>query len=650
MDVRKAIIDRLTEADRPITAAALAVAVGCSVRTVKNQVSILNRQLGNPIVASRRGYALNRDRIADLSEAASRSAEQGPDNRASRLILETLRRDAGTPPLSIYDLAEEMSVSESTIRRSLAKAKVLCEEYGLTLHTSGDRISVEGGEPGKRRLIAYLYSSELEVGSASRASLQNIFGATDLDFIRNCIDSECTSFHYYVNGYTMDSLVLDTAILLDRARRNHTETGPHAGGGDGATERETLLAKALAARFETRFSVRLDDHAIESLALLLMASLLRIDYRGIGMDQLRRVVGGQTLELVDQICGYVRDNYLLEFSSMELYARFALHVRNLVLRASFNQVNRCLVTDVIKRSCPLLYDCAASIASIIQEATACRIVEDEVSFIALHLGSLLEYEERTGDKIRAILIAPRYYDLDTRLERDVLRAFAADVEVVDVATSDGDLASRPDADLIISTMPIRPPSSSDFVVVTAIGLEEDRRRIREAIERIRSRLRRADFLGRLTEISDPLMFHRNLDADRDGIISVLASQMVDLGYANEGFADEVLQRERELSTGYDGVAVPHAIALTGRRTGMNICLFDRPVRWGAKNVQVVLMFTVSRDHIGLFRAVFDRLVVLLSEPAILPQVAATRSHAAFIQAILDASECIDGSPTRAQRT
>ena len=92
------------------------------------------------------------------------------------------------------------------------------------------------------------------------------------------------------------------------------------------------------------------------------------------------------------------------------------------------------------------------------------------------------------------------------------------------------------------------------------------------------------------------------------------------------------------STAFDYVAVPHSMAMNAKKTGMYIMLYDHPVLWGGKFVNIILLFTISKDEIGLFRNVFDNLVVLLMERMTLNRVLQSKTYNEFIKNVVDSYE------------
>jgi lichenan operon transcriptional antiterminator len=111
--------------------------------------------------------------------------------------------------------------------------------------------------------------------------------------------------------------------------------------------------------------------------------------------------------------------------------------------------------------------------------------------------------------------------------------------------------------------------------------------------------------------------------------------MVEQGYAEEGFGEEVLSREHSYSTAYGNIAVPHSMRMNAKKTGMFVLLADTPIPWGGNVVNIVLMFSVNKESRSLFYDIFDNLIVLLLEKPNTTKIMDCDTHEAFVNAVIE---------------
>lgn len=114
--------------ENSLPAAAAAQHLGVSTRTVRAYVNFINREYGDIVESSRAGYRLKTR--GNLPRGPLRS-RQGPWFRSpSERVAYILRLlTTAESALSIYDLADQLFVSESTIEADLTKDRALLAEF-----------------------------------------------------------------------------------------------------------------------------------------------------------------------------------------------------------------------------------------------------------------------------------------------------------------------------------------------------------------------------------------------------------------------------------------------------------------------------------------------------------------------------------------
>ncbi|MCY7915897.1 PRD domain-containing protein, partial [Bacillus haynesii] len=86
----------------------------------------------------------------------------------------------------------------------------------------------------------------------------------------------------------------------------------------------------------------------------------------------------------------VHECYFIEIVDDEFFVKFTLHIRNLLFRAKHGQMVKNPLTYKLKDSYPLIYELAVFISNQIQLMENIHIGEDEISYIAFHIGSYFE--------------------------------------------------------------------------------------------------------------------------------------------------------------------------------------------------------------------------------------------------------------------
>ncbi|TPW98398.1 transcriptional antiterminator, partial [Schumannella luteola] len=204
--------------------------------------------------------------------------------------------------------------------------------------------------------------------------------------------------------------------------------------------------------------------------------------------------------------------------------------------------------------------------------------------------------------------------LHLELLRRVEASVGAELRIEQLDTrSDVDWEALP-GDLVISVIDPPTPDARIIVVHPFLG-EADAQAIHQAIARVRRQRRRARLAERLASYFDERLFFRELYApDAESMIRTLGSRMVDAGVVDDAYVTAAIERERLSSTAFtDGLAMPHAMAMTAERTAIALVLNSTSMSWGEARVEVVAFIAFSESGRASFQEVFDQLVEVFAD-------------------------------------
>ena len=325
---------------------------------------------------------------------------------------------------------------------------------------------------------------------------------------------------------------------------------------------------------------------------------------------------GEHLAVLRTIVDRAQEEFLVDLDDDAFLARLGAHVGNLVVRAREGVANPNPLARTIKSSYPLTYELAVFIASEVQRAFTITIGDDEIAYIALHIGSHLERRAGRRGVLSVVLVSPGYHDIADLLERRILPALGDDAVIDRVLTRTDVEPAGLAADLVVSTVPweARP---SNVVIVQPIPTEADVDAVRGAVSRIRRQRRRRAITDELLLYFDDALFFRDLEeTDEEGVIRALGRRMLERGIVDEDYLEGVLSREQLSSTAFtEWLAVPHSMRMTARRTAIAIALVDPPIRWGEGTVQVVALVAFSAEGRATFQTVFEQFVDVFTDRA-----------------------------------
>lgn len=613
-DRHERVLDYLSGTTRWVAASEIADRLGVTPRSVRNYVTaIRDRTLPTvTIESSGDGYRLDAASYAAYLRA-NRSRGGEPETPRDRVYHLVRRLGDASDSLDVYDLAESLFVSESTIESDLRRIRPLLQEAGLTLDRRGSAVRLRGSERDVRLLLSRMFREEHAQDFFELESVQREFAAHDLGRFKTDLLALVARHGYFVNEYGINDVLLHVAIAVDRVSREDGDAA--ADPGRTVTGQAARLSDDLGRLLREHFGVELSTANIDYLTLLLTTRVVTPGQNESLATVIENHVVPTNLDVVRAIVRRVRDEYLVDLEDDAFMVRFSLHLGNLVARARGRGYAPNPLARSIKTSYPMTFELAVFIATEIQRRLGVPINDDEIGYIALHVGSHLERRARREDRLTCAIVCANYYDLHTLLRSRIESALGDDLTVENVITRTDVDPSTLSVDLVISATG-GPASADNVVTVSPLPTADDLDAVRRAIARVRRHRRRDELKSELLTYFDRALFVRNLVAgSEEEVIRSLGERMIERGVIDLAYVEGAVDRERMSSTAFtDDLAVPHALEMTAVRTSIAIAINDSPIPWGGNRVHVVALIAFSASGRANFQRVFDQFVEVFSAP------------------------------------
>ncbi|PZQ90494.1 MAG: transcriptional antiterminator [Leifsonia xyli] len=595
------LTDALAQHGGWVTAADLAARLGVTDRSIRGYVAALNAAAATPLIDSGpSGYRLDRTEWARRIRDEQGERVATPAARVAAVLRALLDTAPDSEGVDVYALAESLHVSDSTLESDLARARSRAGAVGLTIVRTREHAQLEGPETARRRLIGALFRDEATRGMREVDRIESWFAAGDLSAFKTELVARLVADGYEINDYGLGTVLLHLAIAVDRTQARHS-LPDRTGGDDG------VFVALLDELVEAHFGVRLPPGDLDYLGFLLSTRVaVEVGPSPLDDEELARVRG---------ILERAAREYLVDLEGDDdLLLRLAMHIRQLQRRAEEGSFSRNPLTRSIKSGYPMIYELAVYLARELQQDSGIAVPEDEIAYLAMHLGARLEEQRQAEQAVTATIVAPAYHRLHLELLRRVEAAVGTELRIEQLDTrSDVDWDTLP-GDLVISV--IDPPAPSERVLVVHPFLgETDAQDIHAAIARVRRLRRRTRLAERLASYFDERLFFRELYApDAESMIRTLGGRMAEAGIVDDAYVAGAIERERLSSTAFtDGLAMPHAMAMTAERTAIALVLNSTSMPWGDARVEVIAFIAFSESGRASFQEVFDQLVEVFSD-------------------------------------
>lgn len=622
------------------TASEISIAVGCSVRSVKTYIAELNLSYPELVSTSRKGFLLaDRTQAFLLLSDTTEQIPQTPEGRKSYIMQKLLIENQ---TCDLDELAAELCISPLTLNNEIARFKKELIPFDLVAHTKKNKIWIEGNEKHKKKMISYMIYENTKDFCCNMDSIQIYLPNFDLRIVRHIVTSSIIEHHFFMDDFSLLNFILHIGITMERCSKQslEQEAALELSPSDTAVEIPAHIFSIMDEIYEKidqYFQIRFSPVEQRDLALLLMTRLVR-DTEPESVSSLKDLVSPDIQKLVEIIQEKVRLTFHLSLNSPDFLVRFALHLKNLMVRLE-NQIDlKNPQLHSIKNSYPFIYDVSVFIADIIRQEKRYLLSEDEIAYITLHIGVLIEEQRALKDKVKVLVICPQYYDSKLNLVKKISTMFEENIILNGVLAGPEELTLYRDYDLILSTMPVLPVPSVPVVQVPYQLHNSDIMAISSAIEAIKkSRMKQ------ILEQKLKFLFHEDLffyDPEfktEQEAISCMADRLEKQGYVGTDFKLRLYEREKISSSAFANIAMPHPLEMCSRKTAIAVAIYPAPLPWNGNKVNLVLMLAIHEEDRPIFRDIFDFVTEIISDTKYLQALISTKTYEDFIHLLVSLS-------------
>lgn len=599
-----------------VNAATLARRCGVSERSVRSYVAEINRRGLAVVESSSHGY-----RIVSGGEARVGEAEE-----ADRATVVLSRLIVAGEPVSVFDLADEMGLSDSTIMNTVVpRLRRTVSEFGVTLVSHDFALELRGPESAMRKLIGHVATHNDYGYFASVEALEDMFPDYNIRSTMNHLVEICQESELFLNNYALNNLLMHLMVIIIRLRSGNS-LGP--GGSDDDEVRSADIVESLSNRDEIiRCVGRIQDFARDELGV----EILREDYRQLvaymalfteeysyselTRERLVRLVGEGFFGDVVDVMEIMRDRYGLPEFEEEFVLQFALHAHNAWQRATYGVPCPNPIAGLIKQEYAAIYDMAVFFTHLFGRRRGVTFNEDEVGFIAYHLGAYLEEHRAEEPSFSCIVVFERYHDFADGFLRALEADFGSELDVVAILDQQTYAESGLVADLVLTTIGLeaRQPHT---VLVSPVLSRRGVGRIQDELDELARERQASQARELIRSFLRPELFLRNRPVeDAESCIRLMGAVCVAQGVATPEFVDDVLLRERISGTAFtELLAVPHAIDHYAERSFIAVLHNDAPIPWGEQRVSFVVMIGLAKRDMRRFQDVLDLVIDLFTSP------------------------------------
>ena len=118
-------------------------------------------------------------------------------------------------------------------------------------------------------------------------------------------------------------------------------------------------------------------------------------------------------------------------------------------------------------------------------------------------------------------------------------------------------------------------------------------------------------------------------------IEYMAKNVISKGYEGPSYLEDVIDREKLLTTLIDDFAIPHSIHMDAASTAFYVLISDNPIPWGDSSVRMVIMLCLSNSDKETYGISFEALINILEIPDNFSMLLKAKTHEEFLGTIID---------------
>ena len=280
---------------------------------------------------------------------------------------------------------------------------------------------------------------------------------------------------------------------------------------------------------------------------------------------------------------------------------------------------------------------AIHVGQILNETLDMQVSENEVGFLALHLGAAYE-RSHSFQKYRVVMIYPVDQAFGDILLRKVDTLFSERMTVINCSSFfEEKMIKELNPDLILTTLQLQHNLDISTIQISLFISTEDESKIFQALNALDKKRYQQKFEDELIDLIEPELFYKNLELRTPTeVITYMCDNLEKKGYCDSSFKEAVLKREEVAATSFVySFAVPHSLNVPSFRPAISVGFLKRPIKWGEFDVKMVLLLAVNEEHQDLLIMFFEWLSGMINNANHFAALLETKDYDDFVAKIVE---------------
>jgi lichenan operon transcriptional antiterminator len=624
---QKEIIRYILRKNTYVTGKEISLALLVSDRTIRIDIKSINA-LEDIIHSTNQGYFIPREKIKSAKDIVDRKHIPVEQMDRTQYILKKLILSKSV--LDIYDIAEELYISECTIEKDIKMVSNFFKEggYKLAVKKYGEKFSLEGEEKEKRFLLSSLLFEELKDNIFSLRCYQYYFNY-NLEDLKKRVVEIIEKNTFYIRDMEEINFLIHIAIAMERVEKNNIL---QRNLNIDEKSKEYQIAIEIGRAIEENFKVKFPKVEIQYVAFLLLGKKV-VGGNFSSKIQLYKDIPVEYIKVTEEILRDICKEFGINFMDDEnLLVGLTLHMQLMHERIKKENPIKSISAPDLKINYPIIFEIAVFTCKKFYEKMGMEVKEwqeSEISFIALHFGASYEGKFKRENKLNVALVCPSGYTTSGILLKKIKNTYGDSINIVNTySISELDEVKNEDVDYIFTTVDLGNFFPIPFIIISSFLSNKDFKNIYDVLNK---EVKKKDL--KIEGYFDSRFFYQ-VDFFKNEVeaIQYMSRRLLEEDIVEESYEKMVIEREKIASTAFDNlVAMPHAIELNARKTLFSVAVLKKPMNWKGQKIQLILMSAIKKGERKTLNHFMNHIAEILDNPLHVNELIASNSYEEFIE-------------------
>ena len=576
------IIKILLNSVEPVSSLALSQEIGCSTKTIQNEIKEVNKELKNCEIVSIRGIGYKIE--GNLDDIDIKNSDLYDYDRVEYIIKKIINiSSTDKDTIKLEDLADSMYVSLSTVKNDLKEVKKILNEYNLKIsskHKQG--ICIEASEED---IIKFIINYSNKVDNSLNIK----------DFLNNNIIENLFS----IKKILLDTLSYENMILTDNEFKNIVNYISIYLSRNNTNQSDFIK------EYIKKYKSKKEKPISEDEQLLIRKA-------------------------IKEFCRDLNIATSINLSHDKVFEECLFnHISNLYKRADLGINQYEITAGEIKLKYPFAFELGKIAKKTIEKNLNMEISEDEVENIALHIGGALERIDKRDEKkvYKTIIVCTSGVGTSMLIKSKLENIFKGKLEIIKVIPSYLiDYINVLDIDFVISTVEVN-LENVNVIKVSPMLTDKEIKLIEKYIE-----TENVYIDLDIQNLFSSELFFKDIKAEtRSQVIDIMSKKLVEKGYIDDTMRQSYFERETIATTEIGNmVTIPHGAKGEVYENKVAIGILKEPISWELGKVRLIIMLALDKDKILDYEEVFSKIYKRVDSIAKVISICENKSYEKFI--------------------